>query len=376
MQFHNSNPLSWTTLWALAGLLLLLSSQPSFAQGCVAARGAGMTDAHNQFSAEDDDDFASRFQTSFGYRWFRSGRHFVGDVEQTIREAQQTAVKNNSSFFDIGISYAITHRVSATLTVPFAVNSRSQVVRDSAGNNLDRFATESAGLGDMRMTADFWLFEPDPQRSWNLLLGLGFSAPTGNKGVQDIFEVYDKATKRIYALHQPVDESIQLGIGGWGIPFEFYGFANLTSNLQAYAEGFYSVTPQGTNGIPTNRSNPYEAVISVADSYMSRVGASYTVLPQQHMSVSLGARIEGVPVRDLVGSSNGFRRPGYAVSIEPGVSCQLGSWALSLYTPVAVYRNRLQSVADQQLTAATGVYQHGDAAFADFSIITSVAKRW
>jgi hypothetical protein len=356
------------------GLTILLLSQLSFAQGCVAARGAGMTDAHNEVFAGAD--AGSSLQTSFGYRWFNSGRHYVGDVEQTIREQQHTQVENNSTFLDAGVSYAFNHRVSAALTVPFAVNRRSQVVRDSAGTNLDRFATESAGIGDVRLMADIWVREPGPQRSWNLLIGLGFSAPTGNQSVMDVFEMYDRTTKRVYAVHQPVDESIQLGIGGWGFPFEFFGYAKISARVQAYAEGFYSITPQGTNGVPTNRSNPFEATISIADSYMSRAGATFAVLPRQGVSLSLGARVEGVPVHDLVGSSNGFRRPGYAVSVEPGVSAQVGKWSLSLYTPVAVYRNRLQSVPDQQLSAATGVYQHGDAAFADYSVISSISKRW
>jgi hypothetical protein len=35
---------------------------------------------------------------------------------------------------------------------------------------------------------------------------------------------------------------------------------------------------------------------------------------------SAGIRYECLPVKDLVGGSNGFRRPGYISSIEPGVA--------------------------------------------------------
>jgi len=109
---------------------------------------------------------------------------------------------------------------------------------------------------------------------------------------------------------------------------------------------------------------------------MARTGIDYEILPAHQMHLSLGARIDGVPVRDLVGGSEGFRRPGYTVSVEPGLSASVGSWSFSVYAPVSVYRNRLQSVPDKEQTAATGVYQHGDAAFADFSIISSISKRW
>jgi hypothetical protein len=362
-------------LWHAVAAASIAAPHGAFAQGCVAARGAGITDAHTG-ALSDQEGSDSGLETSLGYRWFKSGRHYVGDVEQTIRERQQTQVKNNSNFLDLGISYAVNQRLRLALAIPFAVHSRSQVIRDAAGNNLDRFATESSGLGDLRLTGDIWILDPKTKRRWNMLVGAGFSAPTGNPRVKDVFEVYDSATRRIYARDQPVDESIQLGIGGWGIPIEFYGFVKLTSRLQAYAEGFYSITPKNTNGVPTNRSNPFEATISVADSYMSRAGVNFNVLPLDGVSASLGLRIEGVPVHDLVGSSEGFRRPGYAMSIEPGLSAQFGSWSLNLFTPVAVYRNRLQSVSDKEQTAATGVYQHGDAAFADFSIISSISKRW
>jgi hypothetical protein len=117
-------------------------------------------------------------------------------------------------------------------------------------------------------------------------------------------------------------------------------------------------------------------VISIADSYLARLGVEYRPPAAHGMNFSLGARLEGVPVRDLVGTSEGFRRPGYIVSVEPGVSVPLGRWSLALSVPVAVYRNRLQSVADQEQTAATGIYQHGDVIYPNFSIICGISKRW
>jgi hypothetical protein len=77
-----------------------------------------------------------------------------------------------------------------------------------------------------------------------------------------------------------------------------------------------------------------------------------------------------------VATSEGFRRPGYIVSVEPSVSVPLGRWSLALSVPVAVYRNRLQSVADQEQTAATGIYQHSDVIYPNFSIICGISKRW
>jgi hypothetical protein len=80
--------------------------------------------------------------------------------------------------------------------------------------------------------------------------------------------------------------------------------------------------------------------------------------------------MEGIPVRDAFGASNGFRRPGYAISIDPGLMYGHRTWTFSLNAPVAVERNRRKSVPDYQNRI------HGDAAFADYSIIFGVSKRF
>jgi hypothetical protein len=82
----------------------------------------------------------------------------------------------------------------------------------------------------------------------------------------------------------------------------------------------------------------------------------------------LGGRVEGVPADDVIGGSIGFRRPGYAVSIEPGLTYVHGRSAFSLGVPVAVYRNRTRSVADR---ASGG---HGDAAFADYIFLAGFSR--
>ena len=104
---------------------------------------------------------------------------------------------------------------------------------------------------------------------------------------------------------------------------------------------------------------------------------SYVVLPSWGLSISLGARLEGVPVEDLLGDSDGFRRPGYTVSIEPGISMMKGRFSAALYAPVAMYRNREASVADERWGQITGLGTvPGDAAFADFVIMMSLGFRF
>ena len=88
----------------------------------------------------------------------------------------------------------------------------------------------------------------------------------------------------------------------------------------------------------------------------------------EHLLVN---RAEGVAVYDLTGGSNGFRRPGYSVAVEPGISINRKKWSARLYVPYAIQRDRLQSYPDKLKTWSTGVYSQGDAAFANYLIILS-----
>jgi len=89
------------------------------------------------------------------------------------------------------------------------------------------------------------------------------------------------------------------------------------------------------------------------------------------VSLSFGARIEGVPAYDAIGGSLGFRRPGYTISIEPGISWTGTKNSFSINTPVALYRIRERSAPEIALGAPGG-----DAAFADFSILASFTHRF
>ena len=110
--------------------------------------------------------------------------------------------------------------------------------------------------------------------------------------------------------------------------------------------------------------------MSVTDQYLFRGGIGHAVPKVRGLAMSVGGRIEGVPVRDAFGKSNGFRRPGYAISVDPGFLYVRGPYAFSCTAPIAVERNRRRSVPDIQ----NGT--HGDAAFADYSIVVSLSRRF
>jgi hypothetical protein len=355
---------------ALGAALALTFTSRAFAQGCVVAHGSGMT------APITDADPASPWSVSVAYRWFQSDRHYVGTEEQRQRQAEGSQVINRSHFVDAALEYAVSPRSSLLLTVPYVSHDRSSVVRDNNRVILERYHTQASGIGDLQFGGTAWIWDPASARRGNVEVGLGLVLPTGKDDVRDIFEVYDAKTKQIVAANRTVDQSIQPGSGGYGINFNTYAYRTLAGGFTLFGNGSYTATPQNKNNVPTYRSNPFEAVMSIPDTYLARAGVEYAVPALRGFSLSLGGRIEGVMVRDLIGDSTGFRRPGYSIAVEPGIGYARRTWSARLYVPFAVQRNRLQSVPDKFQSAATGVYSQGDAAFADYLIMLSWTSQW
>lgn len=137
-------------------MLLLQPSARVRAQGCVASRGGACFHLPGMELQPQ-----TGFQATFGYRWLHSDRHFVGDHEETHRQEEGSEVINDSHYVDLGLSYAITPRYGVNLVIPFSFNDRSQVVRsnDVQRTILQRFATQSYGLGDIRLTGNAWVLD-------------------------------------------------------------------------------------------------------------------------------------------------------------------------------------------------------------------------
>ncbi|MBO0861467.1 MAG: hypothetical protein J2P21_23845 [Chloracidobacterium sp.] len=293
---------------------------------------------------------------SVGYRGMRSARHFVGTVEQKQRQELGTAVVNKVHLFDVAVGYAMTPRLTLTASAPIIFAKRKN------GSNPNRIF-ESAGIGDLSLGARMWLIRPPSESRQNIAFGVALKLPTGKP---DVTNTFNTATGPVT---QVVDQSIQLGDGGVGMVMDMQAY-KAVKFMTFFAAGTYLVNPRNTNGVHTGRPRPSEAIMSVADQYAARVGVAVPAPRIRGLSMSLAGRIEGVPVRDLIGKSDGFRRPGYAISVEPGFIYTRGRDTWSISMPIAVQRNRLRSVPD----IADGA--HGDAAFADNLLIIGYSRRF
>ncbi|BET68594.1 hypothetical protein ASA1KI_35120 [Opitutales bacterium ASA1] len=331
----------------------------SHAQGCVAIKQMGdIACSHDMFDGDSDD--SGRWSVSANYQYFRGHRHFVGREYQAHRREAGSEVINLVNQLATTFTYEHSARTSFSINVPYFHADRSSLYEH---DRINRYTTRSRGLGDIVIGARHWLRHPASDARSNIAFGLGIDLPTGKSNVKDTFYTTSGPVVR------NVDQSIQPGDGGWGVALDFQAYQRIGAKTSIYATGFYLVTPQETSG--TYRSDdPIIGRFSIADQYQARVGLTHVVSARRGLTVSLGGRWEGVPSSDLIGGDKGFRRPGYSISIEPGLAISMARSSFSITVPYAIERNRVRSYADK----LNG--RHGDAAFADFLVNVSWAYRW
>lgn len=116
--------------------------------------------------------------------------------------------------------------------------------------------------------------------------------------------------------------------------------------LVAYASGSYLVSPRKKTGVPS----PLPGVtLAVPDVYSARAGLAYALAPKTGTSVNLGLRIDGIPLRDVVGGADdGFRRPGHTLYLDPGVAAKIGKQELTLSVPIRLSQNFSRSPIDRE----------------------------
>jgi Putative MetA-pathway of phenol degradation len=295
------------------------------------------------------------------YRYFHSFRDFNANGD----EVNIPLIKNDTyvDLFDISATYAATKRVSLTLELPIQYGSRTNAAEH---DGVHVHTMRASGIGDMRLSANVWLLNPDKHLGQNISLSLGVKAPTGDDSVTDT------SFRPTGPEQRPVDPAIQPGDGGWGIILSGSAFAKIYKRTFFYLNAFYLINPRETNGVhtvnfdvpPFTHGDHGLMVNSVPDQSMVRGGLAGAIWPKIGLSASFGARWEGIPAHDLIGGSDGWRLPGYSVSVEPGISISHGKDFFEVTAPVAVYRYGIVSVPFARIHSPLG----GIASFSDFQI--------
>jgi hypothetical protein len=361
------------TLKAIGAVAIFIfaAGQKANAQGCVAIKGTGglMTIEHPM---EDSSVSEQSWELTASFRYFKSFRHFKGSDEQKQRLVIGNEVINHQSTYDLNLTRNFDRFWSVSIGIPYLINTRSSLYEHGG---KERHKSYSNGFGDSRIIASRWLFDSHTATKGNIQVGLGIKLPTGDDNYMSNFY-------NVIPSKRPVDQSIQLGDGGVGFIAQFNGYLNFNSHFSGYTNLYYLSNPRNTNNTRTYRETlsatlANEAISSVPDQYLARLGVNYTFGGDlKALTLSAGGRIEGIPVHDLIGKSDAFRRPGYIISVEPSVNYAFKRFNVFASVPIALRRDRTQSVTDKQNSAIQGQYVIGDAAFADYAINFGVSFKF
>jgi hypothetical protein len=347
---------------ALAGAALacLSSVQTAFGQGCIISRSNGEVggpQSEGGYLQPGDFELGISFRHQFSFK------HFVGPQEQTYRTEDGTQVENKINLQNYAITYQLTSRFSVTADVPLLLASRH--------SNNSPIVYTSSGIGDSAVMVNGWVWNPKENTRGNIQFGIGMLAPTGKTNVSNYVDSFNGQGPHT----QIVDYSIQPGQGGWGIPLQWVAYKNV-GNSQLYFNGSYTAMLQSVNKNTLRTgaaANPLTLLQynSISDQYLLEAGIAHPVPHVKGLTFTFGPRMEGAPARNLFPGDNlGFRRPGFAISLEPGFQYARGGSVLTAQVAKAFYRDRTISVTD----ALTG--GHGDAAFADYVWLASYSYRF
>jgi Putative MetA-pathway of phenol degradation len=348
-------------------VLPLLFSQAVLAQGCILTRNMSPV-LGAQISPYLQ---KGESQLSANYRQFTADTQYQGtELSQPVSRLG-TQVISKMRYMELSGVYALTQQWNLEVGIPYVLKASSNRALPSSAAGSPRYTQSTSGLGDLTVGARHWFMDCAANPDRNFALGLGVKAPTGEKNSTDLFP---NAAGQDFR-ERGVDQSILLGDGGWGFNLNAIGFMQF-GDYMVFANGVYLFNPSGQNDVlsPPSMLNPAGPTAvdqrfrynSISDSYLVRVGVGRGIPFVPGLAFSVAGRIEGVPVTDVLGDTEGFRRPGYYVTIEPGVNFSLGRAIYNLSVPIRVDQNVKKD--------SYGIKR--DSTFADRMWLMSVAYRF
>ena len=344
MAFNRTGKHAGMTLAAFI-ILVSLSSRTS-AQGCEPIRFTTPVNLGGEGQAYQP---GGEWQLTFAYRRLVSNEWFVGQDENSARAPGGKSPEFRIHTFVADVAYAVSDRYRLRVSVPLSSGSLSRTWPDKAVH--EQTAT---GIGDVTMMAEAWTLKPRTHERGNVAVALGVKLPTGSHTISSKF--YTAAG----GVSFPADQTIQPGDGGWSVLLETRGFRQITERAYGYAFASYMISPKARSDVQwVPESGQYW---SVPDVYSARVGGAFSVLPDYGLTASLGARIDGIPIHDLLGGGDDdtIKRTAYVVFADPGLSFSRGRSTLTLSVPYRVAVNRQKSLLEQRTGAlnAGGFAKH------------------
>jgi hypothetical protein len=349
----------------LVFIVCALFPQRGFSQGCLLTRnmspvlGAQLSPYLQK----------GEWQVGAAYRQFKADTQYQRASLSEPVSSLRTNVISKMRFAEFSGTYALSQQWNVSVSVPLIVASSNRALPSSAAGS-PRFVQSSAGFGDVVVSARHWFMDCASNPDRNFSIGFGVKTPSGSSNAQDLFPNAQGADIR----QRVVDQSIQLGDGGWGMLLSTEGFKSF-GKATLFGSAVYLFAPRTQNDTPSPRSmlvpagpsavDPKERYNTVSDSYLVRGGVGVPFPRLAGTALLLAGRIEGVPVNDILGATNGFRRPGYFLTVEPGINFSNGRTTLALSAPIRAHQNVKDSLGFRR-----------DSTFADYMILMSVTYRF
>lgn len=302
-----------------------------------------------------------------------------------------SGVRNKQEITELVGTYQVNKQASLSFAIPFVNGSFSYLYGNVPKpflkfptafqdplHNRPRTRMRGRGVGDMTLVAHTWLFPTKRYTTGNVQVGFGVKFPTGHFDEKSVFPQIDGSNNRVHSN----DQSIQPGDGGYGIITDISAFKMVRLPVikaaTFYGFGTYLINPRNTNGAPSiiqgllgqkagQKALPAEITNSVPDQYLGELGASIPVPFIKGLYHSYACRIEGVPTKDWIGGSSGFRRPGFVLFQEPGFSYSYGKNVWSFNMPVRVFQNVMTVQVD---------HRHADATLAHVIFLARYTRRF
>ena len=198
------------------------------------------------------------------------------------------------------------------------------------------------GLGDIVVGGRIWLLKTEKSSKQNLALQLALT--TADRGFKLPGSLPQRSGQDFRMRAAKSD--VQPGSGGVGLRLAVQGFRRF-GHFAVYGNALYlfslkeqndtnsilsTLNPGGPQAVPENvRYN------AVPDSYLYHAGISVPIPGLKGVSASFGSQMAGVPAYNILTGNEGFRQPGYLVTVNPGVSLSTKYATYSMGVPVRVY---------------------------------------
>lgn len=274
---------------------------------------------------------------------FSSDQTFLGS-----KELQNSSVITGSGTLDFQGAYALTRRLNLIADVPVVLWANWSV--PLAGT---RYEQKARGIADTVIGGRLWLLNTEKDTKQNVALGLGLRLPTGNSNYQ--YPYPNGLGQNI--INRSDFSGIQPGSGAWGLRLTAQGFRQFR-HFSVYGTGLYlfslkqqndtlfigaSLSPAGPQSVPANIR-----YVSTPDSYLFNAGVAAPIPHLKRISFSFGGQVAGVPAWNVLTGTQGFRQPGYIVTILPGLAYNTNFASYSISVPVRMYANILPNYLGSQ----------------------------